>query len=218
MPAKISLTGLPKDVQVLPDYYRLSMEEGGTLYPPKGLPSASPSITYTVLVSHKLGVQLGLPDASRRLLIQGELTLDLPLNECPGEIGVIAFQGQIIPEKQPAPKAALSTPVTPHERPWPDLSPYPLIALSQVKVPDKFLLRKPSRAKTQALQEAVAAHGQLDEPIVVRPAFDGSGYVLYDGYRRYVVARQLGWTTIPVDVRPMAMETEGELMAAQTSG
>ena len=36
MPAKISVTGIPKDVQVLPHYYRLSMEESGTLNPPRG--------------------------------------------------------------------------------------------------------------------------------------------------------------------------------------
>lgn len=215
MPAKISLTGIPKDVQVLPDYYRLSMEEGGTLYPPKGLPSASQPISYTVLVSRKLGSQLGLPAASQRLLIQGELTLDLPLDECPGEIGVIAFQGQVIPERKPESKVEAPAPSVRKERPWPDLSEYPQIALNEVKIPSEFLRRAPSKAKTQALQEAVAAHGQLDEPIVVRPAFDGSGYVLYDGYRRYVVARQLGWTTIPADVR--AMETEEPSYATQAT-
>ncbi len=206
MPAKISLTGVPKDVQVLPDYYRLSMEEGGTLYPPKGLPSASQPITYTVLISRKLGSQLGLPDTSQRLLIQGELTLDLPLDECPGEIGVIAFQGQVIPERKTEPKAVSPAPATPKERHWPDLSRYPHVALSQIKVPAAFLSRKPNKAKTEALKAAVQSQGQLDEPIVVRPTIDDSGYVLYDGYRRYLIARQLGWTTVPVDVRPKAVK------------
>lgn len=203
MPAKIILTGVPKDVQVLPDYYRLSMEEGGTLHPPKGLPSASQSITYTVLVSRKLGLQLGLPDESQRLLIQGELTLDLPLDECPGEIGVIAFQGQVIPERKPEPKAAAPIPSAPKERPWPDLSQYPQIAVTEIKVSAAFLARKPNKAKTEALRADIETHGQLDEPIVVRPALDSAGYVLHDGYRRYIIARQLGWTTVPVEVRSM---------------
>lgn len=206
MPAKINLTGFPTDVQVLPDYYRLSMEEGGTLYPPKGLPSASQPISYTVLVSRKLGSQLGLPDTSQRLLIQGELTLDLPLNECPGEIGVIAFQGQVIPERKPEPKAAPPTPPAFKERSWPDLSQHPQIAVTDIKIPAAFLVRKPNKAKTEALKSAVATQGQLDEPIVVRPTLDGSGYVLFDGYRRYLVARELGWTTVPVEVQSHGAE------------
>ena len=220
MPAKISLTGIPKSVEVLSDYYRLSMEEGGTPNPPKGLPKSSSSITYTVLLSHKLGRKLGLPETSQRLLIQGELTLDLPLEACPGEIGVIAFQGQVLPERQekaPESEQPRTQPAAPPlpQRQWPDLSPYPQVALNAIKVPAAFLARKPNKEKTEALKASVVAHGQLDEPIVVRPALDGVGYVLYDGYRRYIIARQLGWTTVPVDVRSISDEASSGVRAAR---
>ena len=33
-------------------------------------------------------------------MVQGEPTLDVPVEDCPGEIGVICFQVSVLPEKQ----------------------------------------------------------------------------------------------------------------------
>ena len=33
-------------------------------------------------------------------MVQGEPILDVPVDDCPGEIGVVCFQVSIIPEKQ----------------------------------------------------------------------------------------------------------------------
>jgi hypothetical protein len=129
--------------------------------------------------------------------------LDLPLEDCPGEIGVIAFQAQVIADKKATPVKAAPVSVATDGRPWPDLSGYQQIALDSIKVPEEFLKTQPNKAKTQALQAQVAARGQLDEPVVIRPTSDGTGYVLYDGYRRYIVAQTLGWKTVPVEVRTM---------------
>ncbi|WP_394530756.1 hypothetical protein [Priestia aryabhattai] len=34
-----------------------------------------------------------------KILIQGEPTLDIPIDECPGEVGVICFQITVLPNK-----------------------------------------------------------------------------------------------------------------------
>ncbi|MGR9527394.1 hypothetical protein ACSS31_27305 (plasmid) [Priestia megaterium] len=34
-----------------------------------------------------------------KILVQGEPTLDIPIDECPGEIGVICFQITVLPNK-----------------------------------------------------------------------------------------------------------------------
>lgn len=127
---------------------------------------------------------------------------------------------QVLPERQekaPESEQPRTQPAAPPlpQRQWPDLSPYPQVALNAIKVPAAFLARKPNKEKTEALKASVVAHGQLDEPIVVRPALDGVGYVLYDGYRRYIIARQLGWTTVPVDVRSISDEASSGVRAAR---
>lgn len=209
MPAKISLTGVVRAVEPGPGYFRLTMEEGGSTQPPKGLPPASAVITYTVLVAPKLAGQLNLPASGQRVLIQGELTLDLPLELCPGEIGVIAFQGQVLPDKAEKPPVPAGPPVptppppnTDVPPPWPDLSGYPQVPLDHIQVPAPFLRTPPNQAKTAALRRAVQARGQLDRPVQVRPGLEPDTYVLVDEYRRYVVAQELGWATVPVDVKP----------------
>lgn len=35
-----------------------------------------------------------------KILIQGEPTLDIPIDECPGEVGVICFQIIILPNRK----------------------------------------------------------------------------------------------------------------------
>ncbi len=93
MAAKITLTGMPTgDIVATAHYFRFEMEEGGSPAPPKGLPVAS-VMTFTVFVAVKSGKKLGLPrKPAHRLLVQGELAADLPISECPGEMGVIAFK------------------------------------------------------------------------------------------------------------------------------
>ncbi|MEK1831458.1 hypothetical protein AAAC51_28695 [Priestia megaterium] len=34
-----------------------------------------------------------------KILVQGEPTLDIPIDECPGEIGIICFQITVLPNK-----------------------------------------------------------------------------------------------------------------------
>ncbi|WP_339119772.1 plasmid stabilization protein, partial [Priestia megaterium] len=67
----------------------------------KGL-KKSTFISYTVFVAKKAFNKTGLTKKSimhEKILIQGEPTLDIPIDECPGEVGVICFQITVLPNK-----------------------------------------------------------------------------------------------------------------------
>jgi hypothetical protein len=119
------------------------------------------------------------------------LVADLPLAECPGEIGVIAFKvEEILPKEAP---------------PLPDLLAYPVVPLEQITIPDAFLRTTPSAQRTAELQAQITERGQLDEPLVVERTVEPPGYLLRDGYRRYLIARQFEWDTVPVRIEPDAV-------------
>lgn len=216
MGAKITLTGLPTGpIVTTPQYFRFEMEEGGSPAPPKGLPRAS-VMTFTVLVATKAGKKLGLPrKPAHRLVVQGELVADLPISECPGELGVIAFKiEEILPKEALVPdnsSAVPAPPIRPEVAPRrpsagsrPDLSAYPVVPLEQIAIPEAFLRTLPNAQRTAELQMQVQKWGQLDEPVVVERTIEPPGYLLKDGYRRYLIARQLGWETVPVRIVPDA--------------
>ena len=214
MAAKITLTGRPTGpIVTTPHYFRFEMKEGGSPAPPKGLPRAS-VITFTVWVAANAGKKLGLPrQPVHRLLVQGELVADLPISECPGGLGVIAFQVEELLAKEALvpdhPSAVPALPIHPEVTPrqpsaesWPDLSAYPVVPLEQIAIPDAFQRTSPNAQRTAELQMQVQKWGQLDEPVVVERTVEPPGYLLKDGYRRYLIARQLGWTTVPVRMEP----------------
>jgi hypothetical protein len=103
MAHKITLTG--KSVSPLLSkgaYYTFDMEESGSPGPPKGLPSSS-TITYTVFINQKQLKKAGVTEENiqtQEIMVKGEPTLDVPVDDCPGEIGVTCFQVSIISEKQ----------------------------------------------------------------------------------------------------------------------
>ncbi|MGZ0880300.1 plasmid stabilization protein, partial [Priestia megaterium] len=75
--------------------------EKGSPSAPKGL-KKSTFISYTVFVAKKAFNKTGLTKKSimhEKILIQGEPTLDIPIDECPGEVGVICFQITVLPNK-----------------------------------------------------------------------------------------------------------------------
>jgi len=77
------------------------MREKGSPSAPKGL-KKSTFISYTVFVAKKAFNKTGLTKKSimhEKILIQGEPTLDIPIDECPGEIGIICFQITVLPNK-----------------------------------------------------------------------------------------------------------------------
>ncbi len=102
MPHKITLTGSATGpLREYDRYVAFDMREKGSPSAPKGL-KKSTFISYTVFVARKAFNKTGLTKKSimhEKILIQGEPTLDIPIDECPGEVGVICFQITVLPNK-----------------------------------------------------------------------------------------------------------------------
>ena len=100
MPHKITLTGSATGpLREYDRYVAFDMREKGSPSAPKGL-KKSTFISYTVFVAKKAFNKTGLTKKSimhEKILIQGEPTLDIPIDECPGEVGVICFQITVLP-------------------------------------------------------------------------------------------------------------------------
>ncbi|MCM3196749.1 plasmid stabilization protein [Priestia megaterium] len=102
MPHKITLTGSATGpLREYDRYVAFDMREKGSPSAPKGL-KKSTFISYTVFVAKKAFNKTGLTKKSimhEKILVQGEPTLDIPMDECPGEVGVICFQITVLPNK-----------------------------------------------------------------------------------------------------------------------
>ncbi|MEH7509363.1 plasmid stabilization protein [Priestia megaterium] len=102
MPHKITLTGSATGpLREYDRYVAFDMREKGSPAAPKGL-KKSTFISYTVFVAKKAFNKTGLTKKSimhEKILVQGEPTLDIPIDECPGEIGIICFQITVLPNK-----------------------------------------------------------------------------------------------------------------------
>jgi hypothetical protein len=210
MPHKITLTGIPKSaLRVNGTLLSFDMEESGSKAAPKGLP-VSKEITYTVFLNNKQLKKAGLDEkniAGQKLLVQGEPTLDMPMDQCPGEIGVICFQLSVVPEKKEESKEEkavkreiqqaveqVAAVVEEKVEPVPEGTDA-MIPLESIIVPEGFLLFKPNEQKTQVVIDFVKDNGHLDEPITINK----KTLELIDGYRRYVVAQRLKMERVPVN-------------------
>ncbi len=212
MSAKITITGTRSGKLRKNDrYYSFEIETGGSANPPKGLPKAAATVVeYTVYVSLKAGRKAGIENAPRdqKWVVQGEPTIDLSVEECPGAIGVIAFQLEAIPAKtedakpaatvEPSAPKKVETPVEPLKAVAPPPTEVHTLPLTEIHVSKKYARYSLNPEKTQQVMEWVKEHGCLDKPIEVRP--NNGEYWLMDGYRRYVIARELGLAEVDVRV------------------
>lgn len=112
MPQKITITGTPKTpLRIVksmmskeknaPKVYSFDMKESGTTVTPKYLPNGS-TILFTVFINEKQLRNSGLDEETfkeNKIMVQGELVLDLSMSLCPGEMGVAAHQLQVIQPK-----------------------------------------------------------------------------------------------------------------------
>jgi len=215
MPHKITLTGKPvSTLRSNKSGYTFDMEEKGSPAAPKGLPKSS-TITYTVFINQKQLKKVGLTEENiqaQKIMVQGEPTLDVPVDDCPGEIGVVCFQISVLEEKQkedvkaeekPAKEPEKKEELKAEEQPKLPEGTEDFVALDQIKVPEEFLKYQPNPYKTQLVIDHVKQSGMLDEPI----AINRETKVLTDGYRRYIVAEKLGIKTVPVTYEKISVES-----------
>jgi hypothetical protein len=213
----ITLVGVPSST--LRDngtYLSFDMEEAGSPTSPKKLPEGSP-VSFTVFLNQKQLQRAGLSAETiheEAIVVKGEITLDVPIEDCPGEIGVICFQLFKLPpykshsvqfKKKAAQKPTSEQSVHQPEKegveeafsetedPWPKGT-EDFLPLSEITIPEEFLSFQPNWTKTRKVIGFVKKRGYLDEPITV----NRETKLLADGYRRYVVAQELGLELVPV--------------------
>jgi hypothetical protein len=215
MAHKISVTGRPtSSIQDYGKYLAFDMEERGSPNAPKGIPFKSNTITYTVVLSLKQFNKLNINReefSQRRFLVQGEPCLDIPFEQCTGEIGVICMQIQEIEakvkEKKETPKKGSRAQISENSdhkeeskkekiekqilapkgtREW--------MSLENIKVPEPFLQFTPRVDKQKIVEESIEKNGTVDKPIIINP----ETHELMDSYSRYYVAKQKKLDRVPV--------------------
>lgn len=193
MPHKITLTGKPSTPpRFHRDFVTFDMEEGGSVHLPKDLPSSS-TITYTLFVTDQQLTKAGIAKndiEQTKLAVQGEPSLDIPIDLCPGEVGVIVYQLQA-PEKQSQKDNAKQEAIKKH-MPLPKGA-QEWMAMDQVVVPEAFQELPPNPRKVQERKTYIYKHGAFDQPVTI----DETG-VIQDGYSRYVAAKELKFDQIPI--------------------
>lgn len=221
MGAKITLVGtMDSTLRKTDKYFAFEMDLGGSPTAPKGLPLPSRSVQYTAFVSHKAGRKINLESLSKteKIVIQGEIALDIPIEQCPGEIGVIAFQVSIVPsmdetkdtkndeaaaleetKKAMYETAASVETIAPVEVAPETENKNVIVPISDIHVPEEYLQTTLHPLKTEALRQLVREHGELDKPIAVK--IQDNQYWLTDGYRRYVIASEEGFKEVPIQIQ-----------------
>ncbi|MDT3766392.1 hypothetical protein [Priestia filamentosa] len=216
MAHKITVTGCPtSSIQDYGKYLAFDMEEKGSPNAPKGIPFKSNAITYTVVLSLKQFNKLNINQeefSQRRFVVQGEPCLDIPFEQCKGEIGVICMQIQEIEVKRkeekgkPQKKGSRAQKKEDHtpkeEKKKEEAKPQVLapegtrewMTLEDIKVPETFLKFTPGMAKQKAVEESIEKNGTVDKPIIINP----DTHELLDSYSRYYVAKQKKLDRVPV--------------------
>ncbi len=194
MPQKITLTGMPKGaIRELDGYFAFDMTEKGGPSAPKGIPFQSTAISYTVFVSKKQFKKLEISDQGfqhTKLLVQGEPTLDAPVDVCPGEVGVICMQIQALPQK-------VDSPIKEQEEKKQEFIPKgteAVISLDKIILEGTYQHSIPRPEKQEIVAQFIQQNGNIDKPIVI----DKKTNVLQDKFSRYFVARKMKLQTVPV--------------------
>ncbi|MFP3845780.1 ParB N-terminal domain-containing protein [Priestia filamentosa] len=215
MAHKITVTGCPtSSIQDYGKYLAFDMEEKGSPNAPKGIPFKSNAITYTVVLSLKQFNKLNINQeefSQRQFVVQGEPCLDIPFEQCTGEIGVICMQIQKIENKV---KKKKETPKKGSRAQNPENSDHKeeskkektekkilvpkgtmdWMSLEDIKVPETFLQFTPGIAKQKAVEESIEQNGTVDKPIIIDP----ETHELLDSYSRYFVAKKKNLDRVPV--------------------
>jgi hypothetical protein len=234
MVAKLTITGEVSQVRKVKStldndvrWMCLDITTGGTGTAPKGLPMPSKDIQFTVLMNKKQYEKLEqeVNDADVKLvggkvLIQGEITLDLSFDVLEGDMGVVAFQvesldakkkeqAEVKAEKKKSPdiivqvQPKLVGPEQVEIKPKKKMPKSPM-KVSSIQIPREFQEVSPSEKKIVKAVQYYVEHGSLDQEILLIKG--EGGWVLHDGYTRYLAAKRLGLDEVAVGL----YEEEGD--------
>ncbi|MDX8367161.1 plasmid stabilization protein [Cytobacillus sp. IB215665] len=191
MAHKITLTGkATSELRKMKnrDVFTFDMKENGSPQAPKGLPS-SEFIDYTVFINKKQFNKLKIEQddfQNHKLLIQGEPTLNVPMDECPGEIGVVCFQIQVLEPKNKKEVEAIPKNAPAGTEAYEDIG--------KITIPDDFQKTAPRKEKLAEKIAYIDNNGTIDEPISI----DKNTYMLKDGYSRFLAAKERDFAKVPV--------------------
>ncbi|MGN7170580.1 hypothetical protein ACTHSJ_32420 [Paenibacillus cellulositrophicus] len=213
MAARITITGEVSSVRKIEnpqdqntDWYCLDLTTWGTgAALPEGLPMPSKDILFTVLLDKKQydkvsqeskAAQWGL--IGGRVLIQCEITLDLSFNVLEGDdMGIIAFQVEFLAAKKAADFANQEkqkvvgrsiSPAAPAVAAPKRRLPKSPMKIYSIQIPYEFF--PPREEKIMRAVEYYEEHGEFDQKILLEKG--NNGWVLRDGYSRYLAAKRLG--------------------------
>lgn len=193
MTHKITLTGsVTSPLREFGKGYSFDMRDSGSPAPPKELPKST-EISYTVFVNSKQLKKAGITEKNimkERIVIQGEPVLDVPIDQCPGEIGVVCFSLQIV---QPKEKAMKKEETASGNLEVKDEMQY--IPIDEVVISKEF--KKVSPRPEKLLEKIdILSHSnhRFEKPLILH----ADNKVLLDGYTWYLAAKELNIEKVPV--------------------
>lgn len=139
--------------------------------------------------------ETGLEMVGKKVVIEGELTLDLSFEIIAGDIGLVTFSAKVAEAKKEK-KADEQVPAKPQENKEPEINANEL-PLEEITIPPDFLTTQPRKDKVDMAIKYYKEHGKFDKPVHVEKS--ENGWVLYDGYARFVAADQLKLEKIVVE-------------------
>lgn len=231
MAAKITVTGQVQEIRKVkspndPNTYWTCLEivTGGSPSAPKGLPDPSKDIQFTILMNSKQfsklqesSAEANLSVKGSKILVQGELILDLSYEILAGDIGIISFQSENLDATKVKPdivegikkeenvnnmgksKAsfdeAFKEIAVGAEKPK-NKQPNSPMKICSIQIPPEFKERNPREEKILKAVQYYELHGEFDSEILLIKSEEG--WVLKDGYTRYLAAKRLGLDEIAV--------------------
>lgn len=201
MAHKIVLTGTPaSELRSVGEIFNFDMTQT-TPNVAKGLPMPENPIVYTVFINKKQKSKLSVSPkdfVSLNLCVQGEPTLDVPVDQCPGEIGVLCNQIERIPNKnnQENPNVAEAekdVQLAEKEVAVTLASETNEFNIHHIVIPEAFQKSPPNPAKIAEKKDLILKAGKIEKQIRL-----SKKKVLQDGYAWYMAAMELGFSEVPV--------------------
>lgn len=196
MPIKLNVSGtLEGPIRETHGTYWFEVSAKASKSAPKGLPAPSDALVTVICNGKQLSPCRALIEQGDKILVQGELALDVPASSVGGDLAVVAYQLSTVTleeQKKAAPPAesepGVQLPDLKHGEPV-------LFPLAAIIVPPELLSSRLNPEKLTAARQELAA-GVMPGPIEV--AMLHGSPVLQDGYRKWVVLTEAGHNQHPV--------------------
>lgn len=164
----------------------------------KEFPMPESPILYTVFINQKQHDKLNVsPEEFLKLhlCVQGEPTLDIPISDCPGEIGILCTNVQIMMGKNQAEQSIAEKEIlsAAQEVATTETPAIILLDINEIIISKNFQKSPPNPAKVAEKRQMIEKSGEIEKPILL-----SKKNVLLDGYAWYMAAIHIGMHKVPV--------------------